>query len=194
MSISEDIRKLACEGVGVAEVARRLGIRYQHAYNVLKMSRGQKPVLRDEQREVMLDLANALVLVACVSQKLSRPAPAKLLYCSEWFLKVRRIIERQEVDWLILSDLYGVVAPDAEIFPYDKTLKNASVLERKAWAESTLKQLAPYLNGRQRIVIFAGQHYRHFLVPALQSKGYKVEVPMANLRIGEQLAWLQTHA
>ena len=36
MSISEDIRALAREGLATAEIARRLGIRYQHAYNVLK--------------------------------------------------------------------------------------------------------------------------------------------------------------
>ena len=36
MSVSEDIRALAREGLATAEIARRLGIRYQHAYNVLK--------------------------------------------------------------------------------------------------------------------------------------------------------------
>jgi len=36
MSVSEDIRGLAREGLATAEIARRLGIRYQHAYNVLK--------------------------------------------------------------------------------------------------------------------------------------------------------------
>jgi hypothetical protein len=38
VSVSEDIRALAREGLKVAEIARRLGIRYQHAYNVLKQS------------------------------------------------------------------------------------------------------------------------------------------------------------
>lgn len=36
MSVSDNIRALAREGHGTAEIARRLGIRYQHAYNVLK--------------------------------------------------------------------------------------------------------------------------------------------------------------
>lgn len=36
MSVSENIRVLAREGLATAEIARRLGIRYQHAYNVLK--------------------------------------------------------------------------------------------------------------------------------------------------------------
>jgi hypothetical protein len=38
MSVSEEIRVLARDGLSVAEIARRLGIRYQHAYNVLKAS------------------------------------------------------------------------------------------------------------------------------------------------------------
>lgn len=36
MSVSEEIRGLALDGLSVVEIARRLGIRYQHAYNVLK--------------------------------------------------------------------------------------------------------------------------------------------------------------
>lgn len=38
MSISDNIRTLANEGLPVADIARRLGIRYQHAYKVLKDS------------------------------------------------------------------------------------------------------------------------------------------------------------
>jgi hypothetical protein len=36
MSVSENIRALARDGLSAAEIARRRGIRYQHAYNVLK--------------------------------------------------------------------------------------------------------------------------------------------------------------
>jgi hypothetical protein len=190
VSVSEDIRALAREGLKVAEIARRLGIRYQHAYNVLKQSPAPSSAARDGQGKVSLDLTDALVLVSCVSQKLPRPAPAQLLYRSEWFLKVRKVVESQMADWLILSALHGVVAPDAEIARYEKTLNTAGVIERRAWAENTLRQLGPHLIGRRRIVIFAGQRYREFLVPALHDDGYEVDVPMANLRIGEQLAWL----
>ena len=81
------------------------------------------------------DLTDALVLVSCVSQKLSEPAPARLLYQSEWFTKVRSLVETQKADWLILSALYGVLAPDTRIAPYEKTLNSAGVVERRAWAE-----------------------------------------------------------
>ncbi|EKS40244.1 hypothetical protein [Afipia clevelandensis] len=36
MTISEDIRSLAQQGLGVAEIARRVGTRYQHVYGVLR--------------------------------------------------------------------------------------------------------------------------------------------------------------
>lgn len=190
MSVSENIRALAREGLKVSEIASRLGVRYQHAYNVLKQSRASSLTAQDDQGKASVDLTDALVLVSCVSQKLSRPAPAQLLYRSEWFLKVRKLVERQKADWLILSALHGVVAPDTEIAPYEKILNTAGVNERRAWANDTLRGLSPYLIGRRRIVIFAGQRYREFLVPALHRDGYKVDVPMENLRIGEQLAWL----
>lgn len=40
MRVSDNIRVLAREGLTIAEIARRLGIRYQHAYNVLKVDGG----------------------------------------------------------------------------------------------------------------------------------------------------------
>jgi hypothetical protein len=190
MSVSENIRALAREGLAVAEIARRLGIRYQHVYNVLKTQRAPVATAKAVQGEASLDLMDALVLVSCVSQKLSEPAPARLLYRSEWFNKVRTLVEAQKADWLILSALYGIVAPDTCIAPYEKTLNTAGVVERREWAENVRRQLAARLTGRRRIVIFAGQRYREFLVPALLRDGYAVDVPMANLRIGEQLAWL----
>jgi hypothetical protein len=49
MSVSEKIRELAREGLSTAEIARRLGIRYQHAYGVLK---GQDVVKERPNREV----------------------------------------------------------------------------------------------------------------------------------------------
>jgi DNA invertase Pin-like site-specific DNA recombinase len=36
MSVSEKIRALARDGFSTTEIARQLGIRHQHVYNVLK--------------------------------------------------------------------------------------------------------------------------------------------------------------
>lgn len=190
MSVSENIRSLARDGHSTAEIARRLGIRYQRAYNVLKADGAGIAPARAFRGEAPLNFVNAVVLVSCVSQKHSEPAPARLLYRSEWFTKVRTLIETGKAEWFILSALHGVVAPDARTAPYEKTLNTASVVERRAWAAKVHGQLAANLIGRRRVVIFAGQRYREFLVPALLRDGFEVEIPMAKLRIGEQLAWL----
>jgi hypothetical protein len=62
-----------------------------------------------------LDLTGAVVLVSCVKSKRSHRAPARLLYTSAWFQKVRDIVEASDARWFILSARYGLVAPDAEI-------------------------------------------------------------------------------
>lgn len=48
MTVSENVRLLARDGLSVSEIAQRLGIRYQHAYNVLRQS-GQ--IKRSDARE-----------------------------------------------------------------------------------------------------------------------------------------------
>lgn len=53
MTISDSIRSLANEGLPTAEIARRLGIRYQHAYNVLKGHNGKLASRSDEPRQTI---------------------------------------------------------------------------------------------------------------------------------------------
>ncbi len=133
---------------------------------------------------------DALVLVSCVGKKSSESSPARLLYQSEWFIKVRLLVETQGAEWLILSALYGVVEPNIRISPYERTLNKMDIADRRAWAGKIREQLNPHLSVKRRIVIFAGQRYREFLEPILCRDGHEVEVPMKSLRIGEQLSWL----
>lgn len=200
MTTSEQVRSLAREGLSITDIARQLGIRYQHAYNILKAGTAATaptrpaPYVSASIRTAPVgdepDFSGALILVSCVSLKLAEPSPARLLYQSDWFLKVRAVVEKHGANWLILSALHGAVPPDAVIAPYEKTLNTAAAEERRAWALRVRAQLAPRLADQQRVVFFAGLRYREFLVPSLRLDGYKVEVPMEGLRIGEQLAWL----
>jgi hypothetical protein len=140
-----------------------------------------------------LDLDGALILISCVKSKLGHPAPARMLYTSAWFRGVRDIVEASGGRWFLLSSLYGLVAPDAVIAPYDYTLSSLGVAERQAWANKVLERLLPEAAGFRRIVIFAGVRYREFLIGPLQKHGIVVHIPMENLRRGEQLAWLTQH-
>jgi hypothetical protein len=89
----------------------------------------------------------------------------------------------------VLSSLYGLVAPDAKIEPYDYTLNNLGTAARQYWAKFVLAKLLAIAHER-RIVMFAGHRYREFLIGPLRHQGIQVDVPMANLTRGEQLAWL----
>ena len=144
-------------------------------------------------KESNLDLSDAIVLVSCVKSKLPHSAPARELYTSAWFQKARRIIEASGSRWFVLSSLYGLVAPNTQIAPYDFTLNTLGVAERRAWATKVLGNLLPETAGQQRVVMFAGVRYREFLIEPLQRHGISVIVPMAHLRRGEQLAWLCEH-
>lgn len=131
--------------------------------------------------------------VSCVKSKLSHPAPARALYTSAWFRKVRDIVETSGARWFVLSSRCGLVTPDVEIAPYDYTLNTLGVAERKDWATNVLDKLLPEMVSERRVVMFAGHRYREFLVEPLRQRGLEVEVPMANLTRGEQLAWLSEH-
>lgn len=137
------------------------------------------------------NFSDALVLVSCAASKLEQPSPAKQLYCSDWFIKARTLVEKHNVDWLILSALHGVVEPDTILTPYNKTLNTMTAPERKEWAAKTYDQLTPYLKGRKRIIIFAGRRYYEYLSCMLHTTDYEVDIPMKNLKIGEQLSWLK---
>lgn len=140
-----------------------------------------------------VDLSNAIVLVSCVKSKVPYPAPVRTLYRSDWFTKVRRLVEGQDARWFVLSALHGLVPPDKEIAPYELTLNTMGVARRRAWTDEVYRQLEPELDGCKRVVFFAGLNYREFLVGPLLRSGLQVDVPMEGLAQGEQLSWLGRH-
>ena len=136
-------------------------------------------------------IAHRLFLVSCVKTKLPTPAPAKDLYNSDWFRKARACVESTPCPWRVLSAQYGLIHPDQEIRPYEKTLNQMAVAERRAWASDVPDAMQPLLAEVHTVVFFAGVRYREFLEPALHERGVAVSVPMSGLRQGHQLAWLK---
>lgn len=133
--------------------------------------------------------ARCVYLVSCVSQKRTTPAPARDLYVSQWFLKARRYVEAQGGTWFILSAEYGLLDPDTVVAPYERTLNQMLVANRRAWAKRVADALVPRLVGVDRVVILAGERYREFLMPALRGACRDIQVPMEGLPIGKQLQW-----
>lgn len=129
-------------------------------------------------------------LVGCASSKLSHPAPARALYTSGLFRKASAYAEATCGRWFVLSAKHGLVHPDAVLEPYDVKLgTNASASPSSwEWADMVVRQLEDELADEPHplLVTLAGEKYRTFL----SRSAWPHEVPMAGLRIGEQLAWL----
>lgn len=130
-----------------------------------------------------------IILIACSSGKLGRPALARDLYQGTLFRASHNLAEAQKHDEIcILSAQYGLVGLDQVIEPYELTLNTMPVAEVRAWSERVFRQLArDFAPEADRFIFLAGEKYRRFLAPKLAN----VEVPLAGLRIGEQVSWLQ---
>jgi uncharacterized protein DUF6884 len=127
-------------------------------------------------------------LIACVSRKIGYPAQAQYLYSSDLLLKARKFVGKNP--WFILSAKYGLVPPRKVIAPYENTLLQMSQEERKKWSERVLIAIKKNIPISETLVVLADARYREFLLPALESCGYSVEVPMIGLPLGKQLRWL----
>ncbi len=129
-----------------------------------------------------------IVLIACVSKKLSTRAKAKDLYISPLFRKNLTYARSLNPDAIyILSAKYGLVELETEIDPYNHTLNTLTAGEIKAWANHVLLQLAQVADLRNDHFIFlAGMKYRKYLLPHLAS----YEIPLEGLPIGKQLQFL----
>jgi cytoplasmic iron level regulating protein YaaA (DUF328/UPF0246 family) len=138
--------------------------------------------------------STTIYLVSCVAKKREQACPARELYASPWFLKARNYVEQSRYRWFILSAMYGLVAPDRVIAPYEQTLNDMSVEQRKAWAKETFDQISEAVSGMTFVIFLAGKRYREFLARHLADSGVAVSVPMKGLRIGEQLRWLGQHS
>lgn len=128
-------------------------------------------------------------LVSCVKEKRATRSLAKELYTSPWFRKAREYVERTGQPWFLLSARHGLLTPDAMVRPYDRALEAMPRAERRRWADRVLRQLDLHMGAGDTLVLLAGQLYREFIEPDLKDRKVSVEVPLAGMRIGEQLAW-----
>ncbi|MDI9519784.1 MAG: hypothetical protein QM308_01300 [Bacillota bacterium] len=128
-----------------------------------------------------------VVLISCVAKKQNIPLPAKDLYDSPLFKGAYRYAKKLGADKIfILSAKYGLVEETEIIEPYNETLNNKTIAERKAWAANVLDSLSNKTDLRKDdFVLLAGEKYREFIVEQIEN----VSVPLEGMPIGKQLAF-----
>jgi hypothetical protein len=90
-----------------------------------------------------------------VKSKRSYRCAAKDLYFSTLFNTQREYASAISRRWFILSAKYGLLDPETEIEPYEKTLNGARIPEKRAWAEQVAKSLRPAISPSDLIIITA---------------------------------------
>ena len=130
-------------------------------------------------------------LVSCTKLKANHSCSAKEMYQeSTLFKKATKYIEQQDYDdWFVLSEKYGLLRQLDVIEPYDRTLNNMKVSERKEWSKLVLRQIEDLGMDRSQMDFYAGSKYREYLIPALEQEGISCNVPLEGKEIGEQLQY-----
>jgi len=68
--------------------------------------------------------------------------------------------------------------------------------QRKEWAEKVFNQMKGrlQLEDYDEISFHAGKKYREHLIPKLERKGLRCEVPLKGLGIGKQKVWYKEYS
>jgi len=143
------------------------------------------------------DDGRRLIILGCVAEKLSHPAPARDLYVSPLWEKRRRYAEASGMPWVILSAEYGLVLPEQVIAPYDRALALAPPAERRGWAAAVCPQVVDHCRhlGIALVEVHAGAAYvENGLIEGLNAAGIRVLWPLRGKRIGEQSSWYDDRA
>jgi len=131
--------------------------------------------------------------VACSRLKAVRPMPARDLYISPLFRAARAYAERRygPERWFILSARHGLVRPDQLLAPYDLSLRQLTPTERAAWGDRVAIELTDRFPAGTVLWFHAGALYRAAIIPVVV---HQVRAPLADLGIGQQLAWYRRHS
>lgn len=131
----------------------------------------------------------AFVAESSVQQK--KPTQAEYLYRSTLFQKRRNYAIKTCSAWYILSTQYRLIKPDTLIQPYSSTIPQLDDLARFNWAQVILQQIFQMpIKTYDTLIVLANANYLHHLVPVLQARRYKVELPLAGMNVVQQIRWL----
>ncbi|MFB6145483.1 MAG: DUF6884 domain-containing protein [Candidatus Nanohaloarchaea archaeon] len=130
-------------------------------------------------------------LVSCSKSKKDEPSkPGELYTESALFRKAKRHAENKHDNWFILSAKHHLLDPEGEeIEPYDETLRDKGVDEKKQWSRKVLEQLKENDLLEHQLVIHAGKDYYKYLLPLLEEAGATYRIPTKGLSQGQTMRW-----
>ena len=141
-----------------------------------------------------------IAIVGCGKAKLDHAAEARDMYTSTLFRAARRYAESCD-DWVIVSALYGLLAPETVIEPYEYQLERS---HRQQWGQSQAnhivydhRDVGPY-----EVILLCGEDYAGPIVAGLRNDGddgwrcnlVGVREPLKGMGLGKRMQWLTKEA
>ena len=139
-----------------------------------------------------VNIMKTLGLVSCTKRKQEYPCKASEMYQpSDLFKKAYSYCKKTYDRVAILSAKYGLLYTDDEIEPYDLTLNTMNTQKIFDWSNKVFSQMQDRfdLNEIETVFFHAGNNYRKYLIPKLETLGIEVKIPLVKLSLGKQLGW-----
>lgn len=131
-----------------------------------------------------------IIFLSCTKKKANKSCMAKDMYRpSTWFRAAWDYAVSLKPDFIfILSAKYGLLSPDDQITPYEKTLISAKDAEIRKWSIMVARQIqAKGIDRTQHAVFLCGKNYRKYIKNLFHDNS----APLAHLGIGMQVKYLQ---
>ncbi len=131
-----------------------------------------------------------IVFISCTKKKQNYPCKAKEMYtASQWFRGGWQYAESLRPEKIyILSAKYGLLDPDEQIEPYEKTLSSARENEIKKWSIMVSKQIKKAgIDRNEQAVFLCGKNYRKYIKNLFKNH----TAPCEHLGIGEQMKFFK---
>lgn len=157
----------------------------------VRTARPARPAAPARARPTSTPRTADVVLIGCVKSKQAHAAPAKDLYTSDYFAKMRAYAESTGKPWFILSAQHGLVAPDDWIEPYNCFLSRTGPAYQADWGLTVARQLEETLgplDGRV-LEIHAGATYVKAVDAAVTPRGAVLIDQLKGMQLGQRLAW-----
>lgn len=106
-----------------------------------------------------------LVITGCCKEKLDHATPAKDLYQGRLFKLVRQYAELNNLDWVIISAMHGLVRPEQVIEPYEAQIK--TIADVKRVTALVMPVLGTFWGDYAKIIVIMGKKYRQVIDPPL---------------------------
>lgn len=144
-----------------------------------------------------------LYIVGCSKSKAGKKCKAKDLYTGQLFVAAKNFLEAKGETWRIVSARYGLLDPESEVSPYDKTIDSMNFWEKVRWGDhcrDCIQRVGP-----SKVIILASKEYASWLIgrpgnPAGEPNKHMikdwpflscVEFPLLGLGIGMQKKYLK---